>query len=130
MTLLFGALVEHSEVLTQDHKGRQLVVHLDAKARPWSSATPPRSRRLCPRRACRSGPAKQHWTITLTRCVLFLSFPKIRSGLDSRREAESRIIRADACILHSLGMFVADLFKPRCRLEAENLFLVINSASP
>jgi hypothetical protein len=25
------ALVEHSEVLTQDHKGRQLVVHLDAK---------------------------------------------------------------------------------------------------
>ncbi len=34
-----------------------------------------------------------------------------------------RIIRADASILHSLGMFVADLFKPRCRLEAENLFL-------
>src|SRR5260370_8383792 len=26
-------------------------------------------------------------------------------------------------ILPSLGMFVADLFKPRCRLEAENLFL-------
>jgi hypothetical protein len=26
-------------------------------------------------------------------------------------------------ILHSLGMFVADSFKPRCRLEAENLFL-------
>ena len=26
-------------------------------------------------------------------------------------------------ILHSLVMFVADLFKPRCRLEAENLFL-------
>src|SRR6266404_990824 len=26
-------------------------------------------------------------------------------------------------ILHSLGMFVADLFKPRCRLEAETLFL-------
>src|SRR5580692_7207657 len=25
------ALVEHSEVLTQDHKGRQLVVHLDVK---------------------------------------------------------------------------------------------------
>jgi len=25
-------------------------------------------------------------------------------------------------ILHSLGMFVADLFKSRCRLEAENLF--------
>jgi hypothetical protein len=24
------ALVEHSEVLTKDHKGRQLVVHLDA----------------------------------------------------------------------------------------------------
>ena len=26
-------------------------------------------------------------------------------------------------ILHSLGMFVADLFKSRCRLEAESLFL-------
>jgi len=26
-------------------------------------------------------------------------------------------------ILHSVGMFVADLFKSRCRLEAENLFL-------
>ena len=26
-------------------------------------------------------------------------------------------------ILHSLGMFVANLFKSRCRLEAENLFL-------
>src|SRR6266550_2620590 len=26
-------------------------------------------------------------------------------------------------ILHSLGMFVADLFKSRCLLEAENLFL-------
>src|SRR5213082_1971538 len=26
-------------------------------------------------------------------------------------------------ILHSLGMFFADLFKSRCRLEAENLFL-------
>src|SRR5438067_12590818 len=26
-------------------------------------------------------------------------------------------------ILHSLVMFVADLFKSRCRLEAENLFL-------
>jgi hypothetical protein len=26
-------------------------------------------------------------------------------------------------ILHALGMFVADFFKSRCRLEAENLFL-------
>jgi transposase InsO family protein len=26
-------------------------------------------------------------------------------------------------ILHALGMLVTDLFKPRCRLEAENLFL-------
>ena len=26
-------------------------------------------------------------------------------------------------ILHVLGMFVADLFNSRCRLEAENLFL-------
>src|SRR6266446_133614 len=33
------------------------------------------------------------------------------------------MIPAMLTILHSLGMFVADLFKPRCRLEAENLFL-------
>ena len=26
-------------------------------------------------------------------------------------------------ILHALGIFVADLFKSRCQLEAENLFL-------
>jgi hypothetical protein len=26
-------------------------------------------------------------------------------------------------ILHALGMFIADLFKSRTRLEAENLFL-------
>jgi hypothetical protein len=26
-------------------------------------------------------------------------------------------------ILHALGMFVADMFKSRCRLEAANLFL-------
>jgi hypothetical protein len=26
-------------------------------------------------------------------------------------------------VLHSLGMFIVDLFKPRWRLEAENLFL-------
>jgi hypothetical protein len=26
-------------------------------------------------------------------------------------------------ILHALGMFVADVFKSRCWLEAENLFL-------
>src|SRR5260221_8377868 len=26
-------------------------------------------------------------------------------------------------VLHSLGMFIVDVFKPRCRLEAENLFL-------
>src|ERR1700693_4439956 len=26
-------------------------------------------------------------------------------------------------ILHALGMFVADMFKSRCRLEVENLFL-------
>jgi hypothetical protein len=26
-------------------------------------------------------------------------------------------------ILHALGMFIADLFKSRCQLEADNLFL-------
>ena len=34
-----------------------------------------------------------------------------------------RIIESMFAILHALGMFVADLFKSRCRLEAENLFL-------
>jgi hypothetical protein len=33
-------------------------------------------------------------------------------------------------ILRSLGNLVADLFKPRLRVEAENLSFVINSASP
>jgi hypothetical protein len=32
-------------------------------------------------------------------------------------------------ILHALGMFVADLFKSRGLLEAENCFSAINSAS-
>jgi hypothetical protein len=32
-------------------------------------------------------------------------------------------LRAMFAILHALGMFVADLFKSRSRLEAENLFL-------
>src|SRR2546421_11384972 len=67
----------------------------------WSAKAAPRS--------ARDDPAAQ------------LSFPKIRSGLDS-----GRIIALSGpmlAILHSLGMFVADLFKSRCRLEAENLFL-------
>ena len=34
-----------------------------------------------------------------------------------------RIIECEFAILHALGMFVADVFKSRCRLEAENLFL-------
>jgi hypothetical protein len=34
-----------------------------------------------------------------------------------------RIMLGDVCGLHALGMFVADLFKSRWQLEAENLFL-------
>jgi hypothetical protein len=34
-----------------------------------------------------------------------------------------RIIGSMFAIVHALGMCVADLFKSRCRLEAENLFL-------
>ena len=30
-------------------------------------------------------------------------------------------------ILHALGMFVADQFKSRSRLEAENLFLLVRT---
>ena len=46
-----------------------------------------------------------------------VSFPKIRSGLDSHRKAKS------SAILHALGKFVAALFKSRCRLKAGNLLL-------
>ena len=34
-----------------------------------------------------------------------------------------RIILAMFAVLHALGMFIADLFKSRRQLEAENLFL-------
>ena len=54
---------------------------------------------------------------------LYLSFPKIPSG-------QIRVVRqiitsfgSMFVILHGLGMFVADMFKSRRRLEAENLFL-------
>src|SRR2546421_11173536 len=67
----------------------------------WSAKAAPRS--------ARDDPAAQ------------LSFPKIRSGLDSGRIIASS--EPMLAILHSLGMFVADLFKSRCLLEAENLFL-------
>ena len=52
-----------------------------------------------------------------------LSFPKIPSA----RIRAMRRIRASSdamlAVLHLLGMFVADLFKSRRRLEVENLFL-------
>jgi hypothetical protein len=53
-----------------------------------------------------------------------VSFPKISSGADSRREVE--IIASSGAmlaILHLLVMFVADIFKSRRRVEAENVFL-------
>jgi hypothetical protein len=52
-----------------------------------------------------------------------LSFPKIRSGPDSHPEAESSHHPGDACDPALARMFVGDLFKSRCLLEAENLFL-------
>jgi hypothetical protein len=33
-------------------------------------------------------------------------------------------------VLQSLGMFIADFFRPRWRLEAENLFLRHQLATP
>jgi hypothetical protein len=36
---------------------------------------------------------------------------------------------AASVILHALTMFVADMFKSRCQLDAENLFLITNSTS-
>jgi hypothetical protein len=35
-----------------------------------------------------------------------------------------RIMLGDVCGLHALGMFVADLFKSRWQLEAENLSVI------
>src|SRR6516165_6261957 len=52
-----------------------------------------------------------------------LPFPKIKSG---RIRAASRISassNAMFAIIHLLGTFIADLFKPPRRLEVENLFL-------
>jgi nucleotidyltransferase-like protein len=52
-----------------------------------------------------------------------LSFPKISSGPDSlvrQNHASSGMLPA---IVHLLVIFVADIFKSRRRLEAENLFL-------
>ena len=51
-----------------------------------------------------------------------LSFPKIPSGLDCIVR-QHRINDAMLAKLYALGMFVADLFKSRSRLEADNLFL-------
>ena len=56
-------------------------------------------------------------------CTENLSFPKIRSGPDSHPEAESSHHPGDACDPALARMFVGDLFKSRCLLEAENLFL-------
>jgi hypothetical protein len=53
--------------------------------------------------------------------VLILSLPKIPSG--PRFAADRRIMGQMLTLLHSLGMFLIDLFKPRRRLVAENLFL-------
>jgi hypothetical protein len=53
-----------------------------------------------------------------------LSFPKIPSGVDSHPKAVQRIIKSDVCdSARALGRLVSDLFKSRCRLEAENLLL-------
>jgi hypothetical protein len=58
-------------------------------------------------------------------CGIFaaLSFPKIPSGVDSHTGQNHRILFSDVAILHALGIFVADLFKSRSRLEAANVFL-------
>jgi hypothetical protein len=52
-----------------------------------------------------------------------LSFPKTPSGWISIVRQNHRILVDDVCDLRALEMFVADLFKLRSRLEAENVFL-------
>jgi hypothetical protein len=54
--------------------------------------------------------------------LIGLSFPKIPSGLGGA--SCGRIIarlEPMLAVLHSLGMFIVDFFKPRWRREAENL---------
>jgi hypothetical protein len=54
----------------------------------------------------------------------YLSLPKIPSGLGIRHERQNhRMIGGDACGPIFARMLFIDLFKPRRRLEAENLFL-------
>jgi hypothetical protein len=56
--------------------------------------------------------------------LTWVSFPKIPSGLDSHRKAQSSAsLKVMFASLHALGMFVANLFKSLSWLEAENLFL-------
>jgi hypothetical protein len=55
--------------------------------------------------------------------LTWVSFPKIPSGLDSHRKAQSSgSLKVMFASLHALGMFVANLFKSQSWLEAENLF--------
>jgi hypothetical protein len=52
-----------------------------------------------------------------------VSFLKIQSGGIRVVRQNQRIIRCDVCDHpHLLATFIADLFKPRRRLEVENLF--------
>ena len=58
-----------------------------------------------------------------TRAKLACPFRKLHPAWIRIVRQNHRIIEAMFAILHALGMFVADLFKSRSRLEAENLLL-------
>src|SRR6266700_3212312 len=69
----------------------------------------------CPPQSPAPGFGKKYWSLSG-----FLSFDPAWSRVGRQIIASSGPMLA---ILRSLGMFVADLFKSRCRLEGENLFL-------
>src|SRR6202158_2133927 len=53
----------------------------------------------------------------------WLWFPKIRSGRVGAVSQNQGIIHSMLAIVHLLGTYLANLFKSRRRLEAENVFL-------
>jgi transposase InsO family protein len=67
----------------------------------------------------RSFPRAKHASGTLACCP----FRKFHPAWIRIVRQNHRIIGSMFAILYALGMFVADLFKSRCRLEAENLLL-------
>jgi hypothetical protein len=81
-----------------------------------------RSRNIWRDRLSRRRKAGRRFYGIMLRQSPVLSENSIQAGFASYERIISRL-RAMFAILHALGRFAADLFKSRCRLEAENLLL-------